>query len=295
MSNYLRYFIVLLLFSSLFYSYTVEIKQSTIKKSLDKKLPIVIDKKGFILTLNTIELFGISNNIIESEINSTLQVSHANRFSKFLPKKSLNFTLHSKAIPKIKGTHLSFEVLSFKLNKFIHFKKVKGVLKRKIEAIKIHIKTLENFAWFASVKEVNFKNNGFLNIKLEISRWLIFLLLPLFLLREIGLVIIVFYQKFLSPRKKYKCAKGELYQNGTCSSVTKEAFKKHGFIAGIKAYRASTKECKEAYKILKKDRPKYRLRDACFDIGCNGCSSVPSNVGSSSSACDFISCDVLSC
>ena len=55
MSNYLRYFITILLLASLFYTYTIKIEQATIKNALDKKLPIVMDKKGLLLTLNSID------------------------------------------------------------------------------------------------------------------------------------------------------------------------------------------------------------------------------------------------
>ena len=99
MSNYLRYFITILLLASLFYTYTIKIEQATIKNALDKKLPMIMDKKGFLITLNTIELINISNNIIESEVNSSFQISQSNKLAKFLPKKSLHFTAHSKTIP----------------------------------------------------------------------------------------------------------------------------------------------------------------------------------------------------
>jgi len=289
MANYLRYFILLILLGSLFYSYPLRVEQSTIQNALDKKLPIAIDKKGFLLTLNHIDVIAVSNNIVESELNSTIQVSHNNKFSKFLPKKSINFIIHSKSIPKLQNNYLSFEILSFKINKLIKVKEVKGLLKRKIEAIKIPIKTLKKFSWFASVNSIQVHDDGDLDIKLGLSKWIVLTLIPLFLLREIGLFTIFIYQKFLSPRKKYRCAKGELYQKGTCSSTTKEAFKKGGFIAGMKAYRNSTKQCKEAYKKLKKDERRDNI--SCCDVPfCSGCGG--DNLCSTSSRCDVISCNV---
>ncbi len=108
------------------------------------------------------------------------------------------------------------------------------------------------------------------------------------------------YQKFLSPRKKHKCAKGVLYQNGTCSSSTKEAFKKDGFIAGMKEYKKSTKECKKAYKSIKnKENKKGQWCDALACSGCAGGSGTEV-VGSSATLCEMGSCatapcDVASC
>ena len=290
-SNYVRYFVVLLLMGSLFYTYTLEVEQSTIKEALDKKLPIIIDKKGFVVTLNSIEVLGISHNIVESKVKASVKVSHANKFAKYLPKKSMNITLLSKAIPKLHGKYLSFELLSFKINRLIQIKEVKGLLKKRLEAIKIPLKALDKISWFSSVKDIQFQDEGLLRIHLRVSQWLLLFLIPLFLLREIGLFLIVIYQKFLSPRKKYRCAKGELYQNGTCSSTTKEAFQKDGFIAGVKAYRASTKQCKEAYKRLKKDERKDGT--SCDADYCSVCSAVSCGgdaLGSSASVCDVGSC-----
>lgn len=203
MSNYLRYFVVLLLFGSLFYTYTLKVEQSTIKEALDKKLPIVIDKKGFVVTVNSIDVLGISHNIVESKVHASVKVSHANKFAKFLPKKSMNIIVLSKAIPKLHGKLLSFELLSFKVSKLIQIKEVKSVLKNRLEAIKIPIKALDKISWLSSVKDIKFQDNGLLRINMRISPWLLLLIIPLFLLREIGLLLIAIYQKFLSPRKKY--------------------------------------------------------------------------------------------
>jgi len=298
--NYLRYFIVIVLLGSLFYTYTLNIEASKLKSAIEKKLPMVIDKKGFLLTLNGMEILGISNNIVSSKIDADIKVSSSNRFGKFLPKKSMHLNIETETIPKLHGSSVSFELLSFKMNKFIKMKEVKGLLKQKIANIKIPIKKLKNTAWFASVKGIKFQDDGVLNVRLGISKVIIFLLIPLFLLREIGLLLISIYQKFISPRKKYKCAKGELYQEGTCSSTTKEVFKKEGFIAGIKEYRRSTKECKKAYHILKKE--KRRDGTSCDLDYCSVCSGSGScggdAIGSSAGACDVggaLPCEVGSC
>ena len=227
-------------------------------------------------------------------------MSSSNRFSKFLPKKSMYVTVEIQTIPKLHGTVLSFELISFKMNKFIKIKEVNGVLKNKIENIKIPIKKLKKISWFVTIKHIQFENNGALLLFLGMSKLIIFLLIPLFLLREIGLFLIVMYQKFLSPRKRYKCAKGELYGEGTCSSTTKEAFKKEGFIAGMKEYRRSTKECKKAYNILKKEkrRDSGPSCDVDYCFGCSGGSCGGEAIGSSTSVCDIggaVPCEIGSC
>ena len=301
MLNYLRYFIVIILLGLLFYSHTISISSSTLKSHMEEKLPLHIDKKGFLLTVSSIEILDTKNNVLSTKVLVDVQVSHSNKWAKFLPKKSMHLTVLTETIPKLYASSLSFEVLSFKLNRVIKLKEVKGLLKKKLEEIKIPIRSLKKIAWFASIKKLSFQNNGDLLAEVSISKFIILLLVPLFLLREIGLALIVFYQKFLSPRKKYKCAKGEFYQEGTCSSSTKEVFKKHGFIAGIKEYRRSTKACKIAYKTLNKDK-KRRDGTSCDCSYCSGCGDVGAcsgdGVSSSASACDLggaMPCEVGSC
>ena len=300
--NYLRYFIVIVLLGLLFYTYTITIEPTTLKTAIDKKLPMKIDKKGFLLTVKNIDILDISNNVVHSKMNADIKVSSSNRFGKFLPKKSMHLVLETKTIPKLHGTSLSFELLSFKMNKFIKLKEVKGILKKKIENIRIPIKKLDALSWFGRVKDIRFKDNGQLVILVGVSKLFILLLIPLFLLfllREIGLFFIMLYQKFISPRKKYKCAKGELNQNGTCSSTTKEAFKNDGFIAGMKEYRRSTKECKKAYSTLKQEKRRDGTScdgDYCAVCGSGSCGGDAA--ASSAGACDIgaaVPCDVGSC
>ena len=294
MSNYLRYFIAFLLLASLFYTQPITIETSTIKTLLDKKLPMTIKKKGLLITVNQIDIIKVLNNVVESKINADVKIDNSTKVGKFLPKKSLHISLLTQSIPKVHGSFLQFEVRSFKVNRFIKMKEVKGALKKRLESIKIPIKSLKKTSWLFSVKKVMFQDSGELLLFIGLSKLMVFLLIPLFLLREIGLLLISFYQKFLSPRKKYKCAKGELHKNGTCSSVTKEAFEKDGFMAGIKAYRASIKECKEASIILKRKR---KDGSSCDGVDCcSGCNVGSCDVGSSS-ACDMgaSSCDIGGC
>jgi len=292
-SNYLRYIVVVVLLGSLFYSYTITVNKETIREAIDKKMPMVIDKKGFVLTINDIQIENISDNVVESKLIGTFRV---NNFLQKIFKKSINLIVATKTIPKLHGSDLSFELLSLNINEIIKMKEIKGLLKKKIEGIKIPMRKLKKITWFSSVQKIRFKDTGDLAINAKLSKLIIFLLLPLFLLREIGLLLIFLYQKLLSPRKKNKCAKGELHQDGTCSSTTRDAFRKDGFIAGMKEYRKSTKECKEAYKTIKER--KNKKGDFCESLGYSTCGSL--EVGSSASACELGSCasapcDVASC
>jgi len=294
MSNYLRYSIASLLLASLFYTQPIAIDPSTIKTVLDKKLPMTIKKKGLLITVNHIDIIKVLNNVVESKIDADVKIDNSTKVGKFLPKKSLHISLLTQSIPKVHGSFLQVEVRSFKVNRFIKMKEVKGALKKRLESIKIPIKSLKKTSWLFSVKKIIFQNSGELLLFVGLSKLMLFLLIPLFLLREIGLLLITFYQKFLSPRKKYKCAKGQLHKNGTCSSITKEAFEKYGFMAGIKAYRASIKACKEASITLKRKR---KDGSSCDGVDCcSGC-NVGSCGGDGATACDMggLSCEVGSC
>jgi len=292
-TNYLRYICVLMLLGLFFYNYTITIDKETVIGAIDKKMPMVINKKGFILTINNVHIENISNNVVESKLTGTVKV---NNFLKKILKKPMHLKIETKTTPKLLGSDLSFELLSLNINNLIKMKEVKGLLRKKIENIKIPMKKLKRYSWFSSVQKIRFKDNGDLEINLKASKAIIFLLIVLFLLREIGLLLIFLYQKILSPRKRYKCAKGELYKNGTCSSTTKEAFKNHGFIAGIKEYKQSTKECNQAYKKIKNDDKKdYTI---CADLSCSGCGGIGTagDTGTAvAGACDMGGCAAAPC
>jgi len=319
MLNYLRYFIVAILFGSLLYTYTINIGEEMILSSIDKKIPLKINKKGFNVKINSFEINDITENIVTTTMIGTIKMDDSNKIKKsiqaheggFFTKlfkeklkvndylnKEVSFDIFTKAVPQLDGSELYFKVLSIDANNVIKIQRLNSILQNRIEKIKIPIKKLEDLSWLFSTKDINFQDNGDLIINVVLSKLIIFLLIPLFLLREIGLFLIVLYQKFLSPRKGYKCAKGHLHGNGTCSSTTKDAFRKDGFIGGIKEYRKSTKECREAYTTIQSKRRVDKI-DAAI---CAGCDGSPSAFGSEagllsteSSFCDVGGCDVGGC
>jgi len=338
MLNYLRYLIALILFGSLFYNYSITIPEETITKAIDKKLPLVISKKGFDINITNVTLDDVSkNNVLTSTITGTIKMNNENLIHKkatsFIGKffkdksdkvdavinKKYNVSIQTKSKPQLNGHILSFKVMSLDIKKIKKIDKLQGTLQRKLEHIKIPIKKLEKLSWIASTKKIIFDIDGSLIVNVGINPWLIIFLIPLFLLREIGLLLISFYQKFLSPRKSYKCAKNHVHQNGTCSSTTKQAFKESGFIAGMKEYKKSTKECKEAYQSLENKR-KVDGCDVAVCAGCDGlyaadgieaglsgceigecgsgvgdCSSGVGDCGSGVGDCGAGSCDIGAC
>lgn len=112
----------------------------------------------------------------------------------------------------------------------------------------------------------------------------------LLMLKEIGLFFIFIYQKFISPRKGYRCAKA-FYQGGhSCSESVRIVMKEKGFLAGIKEYFRTTNECKEVFE-QNKDTLNTRSDN------CNCCSTNNKNNSNNNSfSCfDIADCSVSSC
>lgn len=300
MFNYIRYAIAIFLFSLFFFNQTITINEETVTNAISKKFPKTIDKKGFTVVLNKFEINEVYENVIDSTIYGTINMNDQNVLSKMLKKekpagifsklfnkkpeylinKKIILEVNSKTTPIIKNNHLVFKVESLKVNKVLNIEKMKGFVKKFIQSIKFPIKKLEQYSFIAEAKDVHYNNNGDIDIAVAVKPFILFLLIPLFLLREIGLLLIAFYQKILSPKKGYKCAKGVLHGEGTCSSCTKDAFKEKGFVAGMKEYRKSTKECRIAYKTLKEDK---KSKSGWCD-GCAGCDGAPLVFGKRSGA-----------
>ena len=296
MYNYIRYIVVIILLASLFFTYNIAIDKPTFKTLINKKMPLIIKKRGFNITLKRVDILSVKSSLVTSKIDALVELKKVNKIIKFIPKKSLNLNITTTFIPKIDGKYMYFKVLSFEINRFLKVKHLAKSIRDRLEKIKVHIKSLDKISYFADIKKINFLDNGSLIIKISVKVWIILFIVSLFLLREIGLILIILYQKFISPRKKYRCAKGLLYKNGTCSSVTKEAFKKGGFIAGMKTYFKTTKECKKAYKEIKKGNNDSYVLANC---ACASCSSAPCDILSSSSSpatvCDATPCVISPC
>ena len=289
MLNYLRYTLVALLLFSAFYSYKISLSEEYITSAIDKKLPMFIQKKGFDVNITSVTLDDVSDDgILSSTVIGTIKMNGNNAVHKkaksFLGKmfgsdsktlaavdKKAHISISTTSKPVLNGSKLSFKIYSISVEHLFSKKKVLGVIQRRIEQITIPIKKLDKLSFVASARSLSFDIDGALIIEVGINFWLVIALIPLLLLREIGLLLISFYQNFLSPRKGYSCAKNHVHENGTCSSTTKQAFIDGGFISGMKEYKKSTTECKAAYKSLESDkRSRSNALDASFCAGCDG-------------------------
>ncbi|MDU4436889.1 MAG: membrane protein insertion efficiency factor YidD [Pluralibacter gergoviae] len=68
------------------------------------------------------------------------------------------------------------------------------------------------------------------------------------------LTLIAFYQRFISPRKGYRCAYGVLHHTHGCSGAVKHIVQQKGIIAGWRDIRQRFADCREAAQTLRERR-----------------------------------------
>ena len=84
MTNKLRYLVVFLLLASLFYTQPITIDSSTIKRVLNKKLPMSIKKKGLLITINQIDIIDVVNRVVETKIDADVKIDNSTKVGKFI-------------------------------------------------------------------------------------------------------------------------------------------------------------------------------------------------------------------
>ena len=70
------------------------------------------------------------------------------------------------------------------------------------------------------------------------------------MLRFAGLALIGAYQRYLSPRKGFRCAYGVLHGGGTCSSIGKRLLREQGMVSFFKGMRVQFTACRLAAQQL---------------------------------------------
>ncbi|MBC7502449.1 MAG: membrane protein insertion efficiency factor YidD [Herminiimonas sp.] len=102
------------------------------------------------------------------------------------------------------------------------------------------------------------------------------------MLRHAGIALIGAYQRYLSPRKGYRCAYGVLYQDGTCSSVGKNPIRTHGLLGFFRLMPRQFEACKAAAATLQEsaeERPARRKGttdhgECACDLAESGCDAI---------------------
>ncbi len=73
------------------------------------------------------------------------------------------------------------------------------------------------------------------------------------MLVQLLIIVINFYQKFLSPYKGFCCAHRFFYHGLSCSEAVKEILLQDGIVSGFSRIRERFQECKNASQILKRN------------------------------------------
>jgi putative component of membrane protein insertase Oxa1/YidC/SpoIIIJ protein YidD len=110
--------------------------------------------------------------------------------------------------------------------------------------------------------------------------------------RHLALLLIVFYQKFISPYKGFRCAYAVLHGGDSCSEAVKKIVRDKGPFGGRRDIRARFQACKEANEILIRNGQRRRGRndcDECPDCDCDCTDACPSG---KPGTCEKMRCDL---
>lgn len=75
-------------------------------------------------------------------------------------------------------------------------------------------------------------------------------------MQSIIILLIRFYQKFISPYKGFRCAYAVLHQGDSCSFAIKQLIERHGVFRGLALAKNQFQSCKQAYFELTEDKKK---------------------------------------
>ena len=111
------------------------------------------------------------------------------------------------------------------------------------------------------------------------------------MIKQVCLIAIAFYQRFLSPIKGYNCAHHRLHQGDTCSNAVKKIVINNHLSDVPNLVRKRFDECKQASISITKNTTQRRADIPC-DISCAGDVGSCGDGGSSSSGCQDELCSL---
>ena len=117
-------------------------------------------------------------------------------------------------------------------------------------------------------------------------------------MNKLAVLIISFYQRYISPYKGYRCAYGVLNNRGSCSNIVKEIIRTQGLLSGWGNIKAQFSACSNANDELKKrkkddEQKKDKRGDPCTGCDCGSfidCVPIRSCKKGPDSNCD-LPCD----
>lgn len=131
-------------------------------------------------------------------------------------------------------------------------------------------------------------------------------------MRRFWILLIGFYQRFISPYKGFRCAHAVYHSGPSCSSAVKTIISQYGLIKGLPAIRKRFAECRQAYCLIlaeqsenkskkgkkKSGKCKQQLKEHCgLDCLPDPCDALSfcSRGDSQDSGCDVNPCDSSPC
>jgi len=110
--------------------------------------------------------------------------------------------------------------------------------------------------------------------------------------KHLVILLIVFYQKVISPYKGFRCAYAVLHGGDSCAEAVKKIVLAQGPVGGYSDIRARFRACKEANETLIRNGQRRRGRndcDECLDCDCDFTAGCPSK---NLDACKGSNCDL---
>jgi putative component of membrane protein insertase Oxa1/YidC/SpoIIIJ protein YidD len=104
------------------------------------------------------------------------------------------------------------------------------------------------------------------------------------------ILLIVIYQKFISPFKGFRCAYAVLHGGDSCSEAVKKIVRDKGPFGGRRDIRARFQACKEANETLIRNGQRRRGQNDCDE--CPDCDCTDACPSRKSDACERMSCDL---
>lgn len=92
-------------------------------------------------------------------------------------------------------------------------------------------------------------------------------------MKQVAILLIGFYQKYVSPYKGYRCAHAAVYGGESCSEAIKTIVFENGVLAGAPLIRPRFQACRDAYELYQTrkeedEKDEKKTSDPCLVLDC---------------------------
>lgn len=105
-------------------------------------------------------------------------------------------------------------------------------------------------------------------------------------MKYLSLLLITFYQRFISPYKGFNCAHHVLHGEQTCSNAVKDLILKNGLLKSLPLIRMRFSECRNAFETLSNSKAITPRTDIPCDVSIGDCGSGAESI--SDCPCDSL-------